>query len=130
MSITEKTMEFSKKTKNLLKSEIKKKVARAVIKTLNYIQQETPVNTGNLRKSIVMEETDDGYFIGTSVPYAEYVEMGTGAHLITPKNKQALFWQGANHPVKSVMHPGTEGQMMFHKGITMFKSFLKQEFSR
>ena len=40
---------------------------------------------------------DDGFPYGPSVgaPYPIY-----------PVNKQALFWPGATHPVKSVMHPG------------------------
>ncbi|WP_343073091.1 hypothetical protein [Clostridium sp. YIM B02569] len=28
---------------------------------------------------------------------------------IRPKNKKALYWKGAAHPVKQVNHPGTKG---------------------
>jgi phage virion morphogenesis protein len=31
----------------------------------------------------------------------------TKAHTIRPKNKRALFWPGAAHPVRSVNHPGS-----------------------
>ena len=39
--------------------------------------------------------------------YARFVEFGTAPHMIFPKNAQALYWPGAQHPVKSVSHPGT-----------------------
>lgn len=40
--------------------------------------------------------------------YARYVQFGTAPHMIYPKDKLALFWEGASHPVKSVFHPGTQ----------------------
>jgi hypothetical protein len=39
--------------------------------------------------------------------YARFVEFGTAPHRIAPKNAMALFWPGADHPVRSVLHPGT-----------------------
>jgi hypothetical protein len=39
--------------------------------------------------------------------YASFVEFGTKPHVIEPKDKKALYWQGADHPVKRVNHPGT-----------------------
>lgn len=39
--------------------------------------------------------------------YARFVEFGTAPHRIEPKDRLALYWPGANHPVRSVMHPGT-----------------------
>lgn len=39
--------------------------------------------------------------------YAAYVELGTGPHVIYPKDKQALYWKGAAHPVGKVNHPGS-----------------------
>jgi len=35
-------------------------------------------------------------------------EEGTGPHVILPRNKKALFWKGADHPVRMVNHPGTK----------------------
>ena len=72
------------------------------------------VVTGRLRSSI-------GYLlrpgakkmtaeVGTKVEYAAIHEYGgvTRAHTILPKNKKALFWPGARHPVKLVQHPGSK----------------------
>lgn len=41
--------------------------------------------------------------------YALYVHEGTRPHVIMPKNKKALWWMGARHPMRSVRHPGTAG---------------------
>jgi hypothetical protein len=46
--------------------------------------------------------------VGTDVPYAKYVIGGTRPHDIYPRDKQALFWAGAEHPVRIVHHPGTK----------------------
>jgi len=40
--------------------------------------------------------------------YAPFVEFGTQPHMIFPQNALALYWPGAQHPVKSVSHPGTK----------------------
>lgn len=40
-------------------------------------------------------------------PLSKFIVGGTIAHAIGPKNKQALFWEGARHPVRAVWHPGT-----------------------
>ncbi len=69
-----------------------------------------PWKTGNLVQSfgtgIVL-----GRLIGKITPTAKYAVMvheGTRPHVITPKDKKALFWKGAAHPMKSVKHPGTK----------------------
>ena len=40
--------------------------------------------------------------------YSRFVEFGTAPHEIFPKDKKALYWPGAAHPVRSVHHPGTK----------------------
>lgn len=47
-------------------------------------------------------------FLSHGVKYGGYLEEGTPPHVIRPKNKKALFWSGAAHPVKKVNHPGTK----------------------
>lgn len=58
-----------------------------------------------------VEVGNNEYTIYTShgVEYGEYLEDGTPPHVIRPKNKKALYWKGATHPVKQVNHPGTKG---------------------
>jgi len=52
-----------------------------------------------------------------SILYAIFLEIGTGlfgpkhrSYTIRPKNKKALFWPGAAHPVKSVRQDGIVAQ--------------------
>ena len=50
-------------------------------------------------------------------PVARYVEEGTRAHDIYPRNAQALFWPGAAHPVMHVHHPGTKANRFMERGL-------------
>lgn len=43
------------------------------------------------------------------VAYAKAVHDGSKPHIITPRVKKALYWQGAMHPVGIVRHPGYKG---------------------
>ena len=38
----------------------------------------------------------------------KFITGGTKPHIIRPKRKKALWWEGAEHPVKIVHHPGTK----------------------
>ncbi len=68
------------------------------------------VDTGRLRASITyrVASSPGGIIgeVGTAVEYARFVEYGTQAHVIRPRNRQALYWKGAEHPVRLVRHPG------------------------
>ena len=67
-------------------------------------------NHGRLAESIVSKSTSNQAIVGTDVIYAAILQFGgkTSPHIIKPKNKKALFWPGAKHPVKSVKHPGSD----------------------
>lgn len=45
--------------------------------------------------------------ISHGVDYGPSLELGSGPRLIKPTSKKALYWDGADHPVKYVNHPGT-----------------------
>lgn len=68
-----------------------------------------PVRTSNLANSGTSNVNADGT-VGTvafTAPYAGYVHQGTGLYgprktKIKPKNKKALYWPGAAHPVRAV----------------------------
>ena len=69
------------------------------------------VVTGHLRRSIATDIRGLGATIHTSnIKYARGVEEGTRPHVIRAKNKKALYWKGAKHPVKSVRHPGSRAK--------------------
>ncbi len=74
-------------------------------------KKEAPVVTSNLVNAITSEVSADGgtgtVRVTDAAPYAIFVHDGTGLfgplkQPITPKNKKALYWPGAAHPVKSV----------------------------
>jgi HK97 gp10 family phage protein len=78
-------------------------------------QSNAPVRTGTLRRSIHAVETASSRLaaevtVGTNVTYGRMVEEGTRPHVIYPRDKQALFWKDALHPVRRVQHPGTPAQ--------------------
>lgn len=77
-------------------------------------KETAPVETATYQGSIQMRPARRqgdrvvGYWGSYNCDYAWYIEVGTEPHEIRPKNKQALWWPGAEHPVKRVQHPGTE----------------------
>jgi len=82
-----------------------------------------PEVTGNLRRSILAPEvTAPGQrpmkaTIPIQATYAEALHEGSKPHMITAKNARALYWEGAAHPVKSVMHPGYKGNPYVEKAL-------------
>ena len=69
-----------------------------------------PWRTGRLTKSFIANYADLKATWRPTAKYAAAVEFGTGPHVIVPKKAKALFWPGADHPVKKVNHPGTKGK--------------------
>ena len=69
----------------------------------------TLTDTGRLRQSINRRASRDEVIVGTNVQYAAIHQFGgkTKPHTIIARRKKALFWPGAEHPVKSVRHPGS-----------------------
>ena len=55
--------------------------------------------------------------VGTDINYAPMVVYGSRPHIIRPKDKQALYWRGAQHPVALVHHPGTKPNPFMQDGL-------------
>ena len=69
------------------------------------------IKTGHLRRGITTDVGNMEVTVHTSnIKYARGVEEGTRPHTIRAKNKKALYWKGAKHPVKSVRHPGSKAK--------------------
>jgi phage gpG-like protein len=66
------------------------------------------VDTGLLRNSINSKITLLTGTVSTNTKYARIVEEGSKPHIIRPKKKKFLYWNGASHPVKQVKHPGSK----------------------
>lgn len=95
------------------------------------IRKEAPVDHGRLAGSFQLDQVDDlTYRIWSGVEYALAVHEGTKPHVIEPKNKKALYWDGAKHPVKRVMHPGTQANPYADRAIEQASSRMNEFISR
>lgn len=65
------------------------------------------VKTGVLQASIRRAVNGDRFRVGSDLERSVYLEEGTAAHVIRPRNGKALMWPGADHPWALVHHPGT-----------------------
>ncbi|MFD7410150.1 HK97-gp10 family putative phage morphogenesis protein [Kitasatospora purpeofusca] len=103
---------------------------RAANDMVNHAKSLAPVDTGRLRSSIVAIPQGGRFTytvtIGTNVEYAADVEYGTAPHVIVPKDKKALWWPGAAHPVARVNHPGTRAQPFMRPAIAMAEVYLRK----
>lgn len=61
-----------------------------------------------LSQSIVFNLRGSTVLIQSTHPAAKFIQLGTRPHKIRPRKKKALYWEGADHPVKEVNHPGTK----------------------
>lgn len=100
---------------------IKSKVANTELILKNYagiVETEAKTNakwtdrTSHARQSLHSGVEGHGrnftLFLAHGMKYGRFLEEGTPPHIIRPKNKKALFWHGASHPVRQVNHPGTK----------------------
>ena len=121
-----KSEEDEKKIQQLLKNTGMKIEASAK----DNLTKNKSINTGHLRRGIATDIGNMEVTVHTSnIKYAPMVEYGTRSHIIKPKNKKALYWKGATHPVKKVNHPGSKAKPYlipaFEKEIPYFIDKLK-----
>ena len=94
-----------------IKDNVRKVVKNSAFNIERNAKSSASVKTGHLRRSISTKMGDMEATIHTSnLKYAPMVEFGTRPHIIRPKNKKALYWKGATHPVKQVNHPGSKAK--------------------
>ncbi len=101
-------------------------IQRAVLILEAAAKEEAPVRTGTLRRSITSRASRDRGVIGTNLTYAAAVHEGSRAHIIRPRNRKALAWPGAAHPMRSVMHPGTKGDPFFERAMDRSRDRLER----
>ena len=101
------------------------KFPEAKAKGMEYAAQEmvrvlmmnSPVDHGLLKSWFIDSITEDEAHIKTPAEYARYVNDGTGPYSIEPVSAKALYWEGADHPVRRVHHPGIKGQHFVEDSI-------------
>ena len=89
--------------------------AQEMVRTL---QMNSPVDHGLLREWFVYSLTEEEAVIRTPAEYAAAVNYGTRPHFIYPTNKKMLYWEGADHPVPYVVHPGTSPSLFVENSIS------------
>ncbi|HEU4752061.1 MAG TPA: HK97-gp10 family putative phage morphogenesis protein [Armatimonadota bacterium] len=109
-----------------LPAETRRKLSQVVRKAAFDVEAQAkvnaPVDTGFLRNSIQAEMKGElTAEVTVGAEYGVLVEFGTGVHsefpgapkqpiVIEPKDKKALFWEGAEHPVGRVVIQGSHPQ--------------------
>jgi hypothetical protein len=102
--------EVKRKMEQAVRWGIDSTMADCVTTAKSLVRKKTTV----LQGSIQMRPAQDvggkitGYWGSFSVKYALWVEEGTQPHMIFPRLKKALYWKGADHPVRWVDHPGNK----------------------
>lgn len=104
-----------------LPEELKYLVNAAAFAIDREVKEASPVITGNLQGATSIDNLSDyqkRIFVDEGIaPYAIYVIRGTAPHDIYPVHAKALYWPGADHPVKVVHHPGSKGNDYFKTGV-------------
>ena len=104
-------IKLSEKSRDNVQKAVKKSAFNIESQAKKNLASNKSVVTGHLRRSIATKLGDLEATIHTSnVKYAVIVEKGSKAHVIRPKNKKALYWEGAKRPVKLVNHPGSKAK--------------------
>lgn len=58
-----------------------------------------------------------GVRVTATAAHSAVLEFGSRPHVIEPRNKRALFWRGAAHPVQRVQHPGTAARHVLRSAL-------------
>ena len=104
-------IELSEKSRDNVQKAIKKSAFNIEAKAKKNLKANKSVVTRNLTRNVATQMGDLEATIHTSnVKYAVIVEKGSKPHIIRPKNRKALYWEGAKRPVKLVNHPGSRAK--------------------
>jgi hypothetical protein len=87
-----------------------------------------PWKSGFLAQTFKAELTTGMLTWSPTASYAPFVEFGTAPHVILPKDKKALFWPGAAHPVSKVNHPGTKPNQFMERIVAESQGEINDQF--
>ena len=104
-------VELSEKSRDNVQKAVKKSAFNIEAKAKNNLKANRSVVTRHLTRNVATQMGDlEATIHASNVKYAIIVEKGSKAHIIRPKNKKALYWEGAKRPVKLVNHPGSKAK--------------------
>ena len=85
---------------------------------VRFLMENSPVDHGLLRQWFIDSIDDEEAHIKSPAEYAIYQDQGTRPYLIYSKRPGGyLYWEGAEHPVKMVAHPGIEAKHFVHESF-------------
>ena len=85
---------------------------------VRFLMQNSPVDHGLLKSWFIERMDDEQAVIKSPAEYAIYQDQGTSPYLIQSKRPGGyLFWEGADHPVKTVHHPGIKAKHFVQQSL-------------
>ena len=85
---------------------------------VRFLMQNSPVDHGLLKQWFIESIDDEQAVIKSPAEYAIYQDQGTSPYLIQSKRPGGyLYWEGADHPVKTVHHPGIKGKHFVQQSL-------------
>ena len=108
---------------------IPKALSYAAQDMTRFLMQNSPVDHGLLKQWFIESLDDEEAHIKSPAAYAVYQDQGTKPHMIYPRgvatyhagrkltSGSALWWPGADHPVRAVHHPGFPGKHFVEKSF-------------
>lgn len=85
---------------------------------VRFLMQNSPVDHGLLKQWFIESIDDEEAHIKSPAEYAIYQDQGTSPYLIQSKRPNGyLFWEGADHPVKTVHHPGIKAKHFVQQSL-------------
>ena len=85
---------------------------------VRFLMENSPVDHGLLKSWFIESMDDEQAVIKSPAEYAIYQDQGTSPYLIQSKRPGGyLYWEGAEHPVKTVHHPGIKAKHFVQQSL-------------
>lgn len=82
------------------------------------LMQNSPVDHGLLKQWFIESIDEEQATIKSPAEYAIYQDQGTQPYLIQSRRPNGyLFWEGADHPVQVVHHPGIRAKQFVQQSM-------------
>jgi hypothetical protein len=85
---------------------------------VRFLMENSPVDHGLLKSWFIESMDDEQAVIKSPAEYAIYQDQGTPPYLIQSRKPNGyLFWEGADHPVQVVHHPGIRAKHFVQQSL-------------
>ena len=96
---------------------------------VRFLMENSPVDHGLLKSWFIESMDDEQAVIKSPAEYAIYQDQGTAPYMIYPRGQatyhagmkltsgSALWWPGADHPVREVHHPGIKAKHFVQQSL-------------